>query len=316
MTQPATTLRLLAILCAASTPMLAQDAPPAPEAPPVEAAKELPGPQARLDFSAQHNAASDFSDAPGDVNINRGSADISVVFTTDERSRIVAGFGVERSWYSFDNATGFVSGSSEPWDNVVTADASVLFSRQHDDVWSYYAGLGVTSSGQDGASLGDTLMYAGVVGAAYGVNENLTIGLGLGARSVLEDDATVLPYPTVDWAIDEQWRLATELVRGRYAVALSYTASEELTLRLAAGLQSRHFRLDDEASVPNGIGRDSRVPISLGMVWQMHPQATLSAEFGVNAGQEFTLDDATGARVSRLDADIGFFAGLGASISF
>ncbi len=285
-------------------------------APPAKTATELPGPQARLSFSGVVQLAADFSDAPGDVGVARGAADLSVVLTPDESSKVILGFGAERSWYSFTDATGFVGGSSEPWGNIMRADASILYSHEVDDEWGYYVGVNIASSGQDGATIGDTVTYGGLVGVMYTVNEDVRIGLGIGMRTVLEDDATIIPLPGVAWQIDEKWRLDTGAVRGGAGVVLTYKATKDLTAHLSVGYESRDFRLDDEASAPNGVGRDSRVPIALGVEWKVHPQVTLNADAGVGLMQEFTLDAEDGTRINQLDADMGLFVGIGVTIGF
>ena len=99
-------------------------------------------------------------------------------------------------------------------------------------------------------------------------------------------------------------------------VSLSYQAMDELELSLNVGFESRDFRLADDAPVTNGVGRDSRLPVSVAAKWKVHPQVTVSAEVGANFNQEFTLDDESGNRVNKLDADMGFFAGVGVTFTF
>ncbi len=276
----------------------------------------LPPPSAELSLSGQHNFASDFTDAEGEVAVSRAAADVGMTFATSQRGRLTFGLGAERSMYSFDNATGFVSGSEEPWDDIMTAQASLRFSRQHDGAWSYFAGVDITSSAQDGAEFSDSLTYGGALGVMYGDSRSLRYGVALGVHTRLEDDASVFPIPIVSWKFDERWTLASGPRRGGGQVSLSYQAMDELELSLNVGFESRDFRLADDAPVTNGVGRDSRLPVSVAAKWKVHPQVTVSGEVGANFNQEFTLDDESGNRVNKLDADMGFFAGVGVSISF
>lgn len=306
---------LAAVLCSPALANAQDEGQPAAgaDAPPAD---RLPPPTAELSLSGQHNFASDFSDAEGEVAVSRAAADVGMTFATSQRGRLTVGLGAERSMYSFDNATGFVSGSDEPWDDIMTAQASLRFSRQHDGAWSYFAGVDITSSAQDSAEFSDSLTYGGAVGVMYGESRSLRYGVALGVHTRLEDDASVFPIPIVAWQFDERWTLASGPRRGGGQVSLSYKAMDELELSLNVGFESRDFRLASDAPVTNGVGRDSRLPVSVAAKWKVHPQVTVSAEAGANFNQEFTLDDESGNRVNKLDADMGFFAGVGVTVSF
>lgn len=298
--------------------------PPIPPVPPVPAAQgetaqqdpALPAPTATLTFAAQHNFASDFSDTPGSVGVTRVAAGADLTFATSQRGRLTVGLEAERSVYDFTDATGFVSGSSEPWDDIMTGGVSLRFSRQHDGQWSYFAGVDVQSSGQDNANFSDTITFGGAVGVMYAESEGLRYGLALGAHTRLEDDATFLPIPIIAWRIDEHWSLGSGPRRGGGQVALTYSQDESLSWALAVGFESRDFRLADDAPVARGVGRDSRIPVSVQVDWRVHPQVRIQGEVGANLSQEFTLDNEAGDRVNKLDADMGFFAGVGVIVEF
>lgn len=276
----------------------------------------LPRPTAEVVFSGQHSFASGFSDAEGEVSVTRAGVDASFTMATSQRGRLTLGLSAERSAYNFHDATGFVGGSSEPWDDVMTGGLSLRFSRQHDQQWSYFAGVDVASSAQDNAGISDSITYGGVVGVLFAQSERVRYGLALGVHTRLEDDATFLPLPLVAWQIDDQWSLASAPRRGGGQVGLNYAWCETLTLGVAVGFESRDFRLSDGAPVGGGVGRDSRIPVCFTASYKPHPQVSVSAEVGANFSQQFTLDDADGGRVSQLDADIGFFAGVGVTLTF
>lgn len=320
MTHPAIMLVLLASPAIAQpnspqdiAPMSAQPQAASQAAPPT---RQVPSPTASLSFSAQHNFASDFSDAPGDVAVTRAAADAAFTYPTSQRGRLTIGLEAERSIYNFTDATGFVSGATEPWDDVMAAGASLRFSRQHDAQWSYFAGVDVQSSGQDNADFSDTITYGGSIGFIFADSDRLRYGFALGAHTRLEDDTTFLPIPIIAWRFDEHWSLASSPRRGGGQIALTYAPSETLSFSAAVGFESRDFRLADDNPTPRGVGRDSRMPVALGVDWTVHPQVHLTAEAGVNFGQEFTLDDVGGNRINKLDADMGFFAGVGVRVEF
>jgi hypothetical protein len=298
----------------ALTLALAQTDQPAPQD--GAEASALPPPSAELSLSAQHNFASDFSDSEGEVAVTRVGADADLTFATSQRGRLAVGLWAERSVYDFTDATGFVSGSSEPWDDIMAGGASLRFSRQHDERWSYFASVDAQSWGQDNAEFSDTLTYGGVVGVMYAQSESLRYGFGLGAHTRLEDDTTFLPIPIIAWRIDDHWSIGSTPRRGGGQIALTYAYDESLSVSAAVGFESRDFRLSRDAAQPEGVGRDSRIPVSVAVDWRVHPQVRVRGEVGANLSQEFTLDDVEGNRVSKQDADMGFFAGVGVTVEF
>ncbi len=282
----------------------------------------MPRPTATLTFSGQHNFASDFSDAPGEFSVSRVGGDAALTFPTSLRGRLTVGLAAERSVYSFTDATGFVSGVAEPWDDMMTAQASVRFARQHDEHWSYWAAAEVVTQFQDHANFGDSITWGGRVGAMYAQGPTLAYGLSLSFRTGLEDDTGVYPLPIIRWQICERWSFETgpsptvSAAVQTYQGAVTYHACEDLSVSLAIGAETRNFRLADDGASPNGVARDWRVPVTLSADWRVHPQVRVTGHVGANFSQQLTLDDEGGDRVSQLDADMGFFAGVGVKIDF
>ena len=59
--------------------------------------------------------------------------------------------------------------------------------------------------------------------------------------------------------------------------------------------------------MPDGVGRDWRLPVGVGLAWNPHPQVTLSLEGGAFVYSELTLDDSNGDEISQVEPDIAPF---------
>jgi long-subunit fatty acid transport protein len=273
----------------------------------------------RASFSlwGEQTLAADFSDGPGDVSVNRLGASLDAVFSLTEETRLGAGIFAERSDYDFDPTNALATG--EPWDEVVGMGLSLRLIHQLDERTGVFVGGGVVSHLERGGEFDKSITYSGTLGFRYGVSDSLSTGIGLSYGTSLEDDGIPFPIPIIEWKINDQWTLSTEGARGAASgggARLAFNASEQLTLTLRAGYEFRAFRLDDEGPVPDGVGRESRIPVTLGVEWRALPQLTVGGSVGYAFGQTYTLDDADGNRVDREDVDGALVAGVGVSFTF
>ena len=95
------------------------------------------------------------------------------------------------------------------------------FSSQIDDEWGYFVGGSVLASPGEGASWGDAITGGGVAGFTYQLTDTLRIGAGVGVSSRLEDDARVIPIPSLEWQINEQWELQLTFPKPRLIYSLN-----------------------------------------------------------------------------------------------
>ena len=63
-------------------------------------------------------------------------------------------------------------------------------------------------AGESKADFGDSLSMGGIFGVRYRFNDTLTAGLGIMARSEIEDDAYVQPWVNLDWGATEDVKVS------------------------------------------------------------------------------------------------------------
>jgi hypothetical protein len=287
----------------------------APESAPA-AAPQAPRAQAMFTIHGEHTFEADLDNSPGSVGIDRAGADLSMRFPVGDRSRLSATLATELSFYNFKNASGFGAGVTEPWDDTIEMNGSLTFSTQATRQWSWYVGGGVDDSIQRGADYGDGLTGGFFGGLNYAVSEKLSFGFGLLFRSQLENNGEILPIPSVDWQISDQWRLGTHSNVAGNGLTLSYQPMERLTLSLDATNEDRSFRLDNTAAAPNGVARDHRIPITFGAAWNVSHQVAISGRAGVEAYQEYTLVDENSNNIAKVKTKPAMLLGLSITISF
>ncbi len=259
-----------------------------------------------------HAFEADFSDGPGSVGVTRGGVEVGFRRPIDDRSRLSVSIGLEGSAYDFSGDSTLAGVTGEVWDSTVQASLAVVYSRQATEQWAWFFGGGVDASFETDADIGKSFTGGLVGGVNYAVNENLKLGGGLAVRSRLEDSGLFLPIVSVDWKLSDQWTLSNSNELNSTGVALSFAANEKLTLSLHAAYQGRAYRLDDEGPVPEGVGRDSRIPVWVQARYAFTPRATASLAAGVLAWQEYTVLDQDGNELDQQEAEWTPF--LGASV--
>ncbi len=250
----------------------------------------------RLNAGASHTFETKLKDGPGKSSVTRANASFGLGLPIAERSTLDFDISNELSWYDWKDATGFVAGKTEPVRETYDTTFAARFSSQISDKWIGFIGGDVNASAEWGADFGDSLTYGGLIGATYLANESFSIGVVLSVHSRLEDDARVMPVPVFSWKISEQWNLGTSAGR---SLRLSYAPSEQWRFFADAGFENSEYRLDDDGSSPEGVFRDTRVPLSLGFAYVPSERITISVLGGFNVYREFVLDNRNGDRVHK-----------------
>jgi len=314
----------LALFLLAAAPALAQIGPPTPsreesmqeggrgEAPTTSEPPRISG---SFKLTGEYNSPGDLDDG-GDVSISRVRGDLGVYFRLDETSRIAFNFDTEYNGYDFSDDVAFGPGGNEPWDDVIGHSLQLTYSNRVNDKWTIIAGAGVDSYYETGADFGESLTYAGRLGASYKISETLNLGGMIYVSSRLEDDTLFIPIILVDWKITDQWSLETRGWARGAALSLGYQATDALQILLTGGFEGRDFRLDEDGPTPDGVGRDWRVAAGLMAEWQVHEQVLLTGMLGANLWQELTLDDSNGDEIAETDVDPSLLVGVRVTFTF
>ncbi|KAA0215164.1 MAG: hypothetical protein DYG94_09755 [Leptolyngbya sp. PLA3] len=304
-TRSAAVLVLLALSAGAS----AQDAAPAA----TTQTKPLADTSFSLSFGGTWIGEADLDDSPGSLGIARAGARLGVGHKLSDTVTLNFGADVDYSVYDFDDASGLIAGTDDPFDDstIVTLSLGAKFKSGERNTW-FVTGL-ARSAGESGAEFDETLTGGGIVGFSHSFSDDLTVGIGVLASSELEDEVYVIPVPIIRWNINEQWTLASG---ERANVQLTYAPSDRWAFGAEASWDRRRFRLDDEGPLPSGVVEERHVPVGVFARFSPGPNIELSARVGAHLGSEIKIDDENGDRVGKDDLESALYAGFDVRFRF
>lgn len=262
-----------------------------------------------------YNFPADIGD-DGEMSVWRGGLGFDVA--TPINDRIGFRFSVlgEYSDYDFDDVGDVIGGGSDFDAETYILRVAPAFMYRHDERWMFFAGPIVEFGFEGGADLGDAVTYGGFGSVRYRVNDKFAFSLGATAKTTIEDDVTVFPIGGIEYKFADDLVVGTSGAQLGFNVRVGKRISERLAVSVFAGYQSRDYRLDDDSLIPEGVLRDTRVPVGLELSYRPNDNVVLRLGGGVVAWQETEFDDKDGHKIGRDRSDpTGFFA-FSASITF
>lgn len=252
-----------------------------------------------------------------------GEASFAGVLTTFGRSWSLSpqsslGLRVNADYedWDFDQARGF--GGAAPWGQLYRVGLSMPYSVMTDGGWY----LGVTPmvdySGESGANFSDALGYGASLSAARRVGYNLTLGVGVGAFSRIEEN-TLFPFLIIDWHLTDRMRLSNPFPAGPAGPAgleLSYALNANWEAGFGASYRSYRQRLDEDGPFAGGVGEHSYIPIYLRLGRDLSEAVKLSLYAGATTNATVRVEDADGNRLYEEDRDPAAMLGLSLSGRF
>lgn len=251
-----------------------------------------------------HQFETDVDDG-GSFSATRASTGVSAFYIVNEKVSVTTGIEYELNAFDFSGTSSL--GGGDPWDNIHSVRARALFKYKVDDQWTVYGGPMLGFSAESGADIDDAVTGGGVLGGSYRVNDELTVGAGVGVFSQIEDSAAIFPIIRFDWKFAPQWTLRSGRFdlgsQGGAGVELAYDATETIQIAAGAQYQTRRFRLDDTGAAPGGVGEETIVPVYARLSYNPNPGLSLSVFGGVIFGGEVRIENSSGSNIADKDFD-------------
>lgn len=300
-------LALASVLLLASASLLAQTPAPAAVSPWVFS----------IDGGFAVQQESDLRSTEGTFSVDRTFVSASLDYRWDFRNSIGVSIGGGNSEYDWVNVTDL--GGEQPWGKIESRRASVSGRFGFGDTGSIFVIPTIRFNGESGASSGDSRSWGLFGGVGWRINEDLTIGPGIGVFDRIEDSTRIFPILLIDWNISERWNLSTG--RGLAAsqgpgLTLSFQAGRSWRLGLAGRYEEVQFRLNDNGPAPGGVGTDQSVPLVLSASWDPNRSVGISVFGGVEFGGELELKDVDGQVLSKQQYDPAPIIGATFKFSF
>lgn len=252
-------------------------------------------------------------DSAGNVSITRAALEFTFDAPIGSRARLAVDVKNEASFYDFEGATTLLPGTGDPWDTLYSVSVAPTLRVGVDANWSWFVGMDARFAGEADADIGDSLTFGAMAGARYAFSENFALTFGAFGSTRLEDDPLVLPLIGVEWKISDTLRLTT---RGT-GLSLTATLTETLEFSILGAWSSRDYRLEDDRLVnPEGVVRDTRIPVGVELAWSPTRAVRIALEAGIVAWQEYETFDLNGNDIADDNTDPTAYVGLAAVVRF
>lgn len=263
------------------------------------------------------SADTDFDGDIGEFSLNEYAAGVDILLSFRDAGRL--NIGLEAGLLDYDvtpsasSVAGDAASIGAELDDVQTYAIQVIYSDRFDEATSWFAGGGVSAAMEEDADFGDSVDWLVIGGVSHKFSDKLELGVGVLAKSRLDDDVLVIPIPQIRYTFNERWSLQSQGA----GLKLNYKASEALSFGLTAEYDSTTFRLDDtHAAVPEGAATHRRIPVAAYVAYSPNKRFQISAQLGTALGGELEFLDTDGDEVTSQDLDAAIFGGINLSIRF
>lgn len=248
-----------------------------------------------------HQFAADL-DNGGDVSVSSAGLRFDMAHSLHEGRSIGWGMSYKADFFSFEGDSGI--GQLDPWDtiNTVTLNSSYMTPLGND--WNFRVAPSISAAGESSASVSDSMTYGAVFAFTRRFSETLTMGLGAGVYTGIEDTRG-FPIIAIRWNFAPGWMLQNPLHPGPSGPAgleLAYDA-DTWEFGIGAAYREYRFRLADDGVIADGIGQYTSIPLYVRASRSLTENIRLNLFGGVLFGGSIDLEDSDGNEVTDSDFD-------------
>lgn len=268
-----------------------------------------------LNTAGRYTFESDFDGKEGHAAVTRVGGDLSVSAALSERWRLGLSVGYAFSEYEFTDLDLAVPGVStdDPIDGLHTTSFGVSATYAINQEWSVTTAGGVRWDFESGADAWDAVTGSIGASANWRFSDRLILGLGAGVGTRIEDDPLAFPFFFLRWELTDKLTLETRRIGfldERAGVVATYEICPMASVFVSAAYETREFRLaDGDPALEDGVLRDSRVPVALGLEWKPAEGLVIALEGGIVAWEEYEFLDSSGGEITDVEGDLTAFVG-------
>lgn len=264
---------------------------------------------ANAEARVQWTMPGDLDDGAGEVGIFRTAGEIGVSIPLSERSLLSFSVADEVSIYDFKDFS-FMGDEVNPIDEGNELSISSRYLHVFNDRWSMIVGGGVAWSAEFDADWQDAITGRVFGAAQYSISRRLSVGIGGLFATQLEDDALIIPIALIEWRPTDELTISNTAGSGGAGLQVAYEFAEHWTASLEGSFQRREYRLSDDNAFAEGVFRDTRVPVSLGVRYEPSANLLIELRAGANVYTDFEIFDGAGDEAFSSEADPTGFIGL------
>jgi len=251
----------------------------------------------------------------GSVSVDRWDLRGGVPLYRKEGSLIGLGFRYALDRYDFNNTTA-------NWKAVHNTDLGLAARWKINDkwLWANYAVAGIAA--EEGSDKDEALVFNYISIAEYKVNDKLTIGPGFGVASQIDRDLSIFPIISVQWQINDEWKMASGPSDVAAAGANVYfefspaSLQNKWTFTAGTSYSSKNFKLASNTTTIDGSGEESIASAYLAASYKLQSGIKLSAIAGYHFYQSYSIYDNAGDELSKEGLDDAPYFGVSVGYEF
>lgn len=256
------------------------------------------------------------SDLDGGGSFSRATirGRVSAPLYLGEDTIVALGGSLQFDSFQFDDLP------QDPWSEIYRSRIALVAKQNFGENWTWLAIPWVATDRESGADWGDSLTFGGITAAWYRISNSLSIGLGAGFASRLEDNIAAFPILVIDWKLTESLTFSTippEGFRVGPGINLRWDTHDNLSLTLVYQYQGDQHRLDENSpSSPNGIGEFRQSRAALAASYRFNENLSLTGHISLAFQGNLELQNEDGDILSERDFDSSLVFGLEGSWRF
>ncbi|MBT8484849.1 MAG: hypothetical protein HKO59_00605 [Phycisphaerales bacterium] len=254
-------------------------------------------------------------DAGGDVDVHRTGLRFSASRKLSEEASLSFNFGYELNAYDFDGVTSF-AGADDPWDSVQFYNLRLQYSYAINHDLTVFAGPVFQIARETGADWDDSWIAGGYGGASLRVDDDLTVGAGIGVTSQIQESARFYPIIIVNWELAQDFQLVSSNSVMGSGLEVRWNLDRDSVLGVGGAFQFRRFRLDKDGIAPDGVGEETGVTIWARLNRQVNAGFEYSLWGGIVVGGEAELELGNGVVPGHDEYQLTAIVGLSAKFRF
>ena len=246
----------------------------------------------------------------GDFKVSRFFVSADVMGATGSKTALGVALTYDLEEFTFSGPSGLAAPA--PWGTIHRFGFSPSLLHSISPDWRILVAPSIGTAGEVGADPGDALVYGAVLSATKTIGPDLSLGLGTGVFRQIEQ-WRVFPFLFVRWRINDRWKLSNSLrvgPAGPAGLELAYIIDGNWEAAAGGAYRSYRFRLDEDGTVPGGIGEVRGTPLfaRLTRTWRHGWKADLYA--GVVMGGKLALENGHGDTIGSASFDPAPLASL------
>jgi hypothetical protein len=248
-------------------------------------------------------------DAGGDFSVSTIGMRYNLLHSLGEGKTLGGSLGYKADFFDFGGAGGL--GKFNPWDTIHTLNLTGLYGTPLGNDWNFRIAPSITLAGESSASVSDSMIYGGIFTFTRTFNEKLTLGIGGGVFSELEE-TNGFPIIAVRWEFAPGWTLQNPLRPGPAGPAgleVSYKV-DDWDFGVGAAYRSYRFRLADDASISDGIGEYTSAPLFLRASRSITQSLNVDLYGGILLGGSLKVEKPSGSELVDSDFDAAPFLAI------